>query len=111
MTSSALTIFILFMIAIVIGLVAAFVFLVLRLMRQQPVVLPDRSAPETAPATPAVQTSDRHWTSTREWTSTEYELTRLPLDLRLASFAGAVPHAFDADLLRDLAPGLADRAG
>ena len=104
MTGSPLIlIVILFLILILSGLIAAFIIFVLRSMRRQPATLPDQ--PESVSATSVVPSS------TREWTSTEYEITRLPLDLRVAAWAGAVPHAFDADVLRALAPGLANRAG
>jgi len=105
MTSSLLMIVILILTLILFGLIAAFVIFVLRLMRRQPALPPDSPAPEPTPAVPTVQQSER------QWVSTEYELTRLPLDLRLAAWAGAVPHTFDSDLLLALAPDLADRVG
>jgi hypothetical protein len=111
MTGSPLLIVILFLIAILIGLVAFFVVQVLRMMRQQPAALSDVSAPEPVPAAAAVRSFDQQGVTGREWTSTEYEITRLPLDLQVAAWAGAVPHAFDADVLLALAPGLASRAG
>lgn len=115
MTSSVLMIVIYVSIASLLALIVTFIILVLRQQRHRPVVPP--AVPEAeleleaSSSTPAVPPSDRHWVSTREWTSTEYELTRLPIDLRVAAWAGAVPHAFDADLLLALAPDLANRAG
>ncbi len=105
MTSDPLSMF--FIIALSLGLLAvvvAFAVQSWRLSRSVPVgeSLSDRPAPEPAPAAPP---------SKRDWTSTEYDLTRLSPDLSRAAWAGAIPHAFDANVLRALAPELADRAG
>ncbi len=83
------------------GVVIVFAVQSWRLSRSVPVgeSLSDQPVPEPAPP------------SRRAWTSTEYDLTRLSPDLSLAAWAGAIPHAFDANVLRALAPELADRVG
>lgn len=103
MTSSPLMIIIIFLSVVLAGLIVIFFLQVARLMRQVP---PDQSTPEANPDASALQASQ---SSDRQWVSTEYELTRLPLDLRQATWAGAVPHAFDAELLLVLAPELGDQ--